>query len=230
MLPQITTITLRLPLLWWWQRHLKWRILLTGGLLVSIPVFFQAPLVRILPWVSLLLTPLWGIVSFRWRKSHPLWSDLLWGFSLTWFCGSIYWGWFRYYPAIHLPLEGIALPIAIWGILRRWNLTGNYFYLGSLLGTTATDLYFYITGLIPYWRVLMVNDSNPAAPILHHCLARVQTPWGISWAIVLANLLLAVSVWGLAKRETHYFVFSGATIGTIFTDALFLLGIYFKLT
>ncbi len=197
---------------------------------MSIPVFFQAPLVRMLPWVSLSLTCFWGIVSFRWRKSYPLWGDLLWGFSLTWFCGSIYWGWFRHNPAIHLPLEAIAFPIAIWGICRRWSLMGNYFYLGSLLGTAVTDLYFYITGLIPYWRLVMMTDSNLTGPILHDCLARLQTPWGISWAIVLANFLLAVSLWGVARRENHYLVFSGATIGTIITDVLFLLSVYVNFT
>jgi hypothetical protein len=100
---------------------------------------------------------------------------------------------------------------------------GNLFYLGSLLGTAITDLYFYLTGLIPYWRQLMTVELDPnlVAPIFDNALAQIQTPWGISWAIVLLNLLLAIGIYPLQKRVCHWWAFSGAVLSTILVDGLF---------
>lgn len=214
----------------WWNQTKRQKVLLflASAFLVSIPVFFQAPLVRTLPLVSLFLTIGWFFLSFRLQSSsyYKIWGDLLWGFSWSWFCGSIYWGWLRWYPAIHIPVEAIGLPFALWGIYRGKGLIGNYFYLGSLVGTAITDLYFYIVGLIPYWQELMVTSPSLVKPLLQGAIALVQTPWGISWAILLANSLLMISLWALGKRETPYLVFASAVLSTIFTDALFLVGAY----
>ena len=90
---------------------------------VSVPVFFEAPLVRTLPLVSLLLTGLWFWAGYR-LQQHPTWTfwgDLLQGFSWSWLAGSIYWGWFRWEPLLHLPMEAIGLPIALWALVRARN-------------------------------------------------------------------------------------------------------------
>lgn len=208
-----------------------WRVFLAASFLVSVPVFFQAPIVRLLPWLSLALTLFW--VSLGWwlyrRPQSRWWGDLILGFSWSWLAGSIYWGWLRFEPLIHIPIESIGLPFALWCIWRGWGKIGNFFYLGSLLGTAITDFYFYLTNVIPYWRKLMVVDIDPAlaAPILKSALAQVQTPWGISWAVVLVNLLLAVSWWSLRKIELHWWAFAGAVLSTILVDSLFLLAAYF---
>jgi hypothetical protein len=217
----------------WWDQQQRQGVLIfsLASFLVSIPVFFQAPLVRLLPWLSLILTLGWIWLSLKWRSQPQtyIWGDLLLGFSWSWLAGSIYWGWLRWNPAIHLPVESIALPFALWCIWRGWGLIGNFFYLGSLLGTAITDLYFYLTGLIPYWQELMKVDPSLIKPILQAAVAQVQTPYGISWAIVLANLLLGIGLYSLNQGKLHHLAFAGAVLSTILTDAMFLVIAYFGL-
>ena len=208
---------------------LSWRVFGAASFLVSVPVFFQAPIVRLFPWLSLILTLGWVALGF-WLYRRPQtrwWGDITLGFSWSWLAGSIYWGWLRWEPLIHIPIEAIGLPFALWFIWRGKGLIGNYFYLGSLLGTAITDLYFYLTDLIPYWRKLMTVDPALASPIFKSALAQIQTPWGISWAIVLVNILLAVSFWSLKKTELYWWAFAGAVLSTILVDSLFWIAAYF---
>ena len=191
--------------------------------LVSVPVFIEAPLVRFMPWLSLLLTGVWLLLGFGLRKkpSTFIWGDLLIGFSWSWLAGSIYWGWFRWEPLLHLPIESMGLPFILWGLQRGWGMVGGYFYLGSLLGTAVTDGYFYLTGLIPYWRELMRAEPTMISPILQKALVEVETPWGISCAIVLTICLFALGLGCIQNRQTHWWTFSGAVLGTILVDSLF---------
>ena len=196
------------------QGRKSWQIFGAASFLVSVPVFFQAPLVRLFPWFSVALTVFWvilGIWLYK-RSQTRLWGDLILGFSWSWLAGSIYWGWLRWEPLIHIPVEAIGVPFAVWCLFRGWGKIGNYFYLGSLLGTAITDLYFYLTGLIPYWRRVMEVDPSYAAGILKLALVQIQTPWGISWAVVLVNLLLGVSLWALQKYQL--------TVGKMIIDPL----------
>lgn len=192
--------------------------------LVSVPVFLQAPLVRWLPWVSLLLTGGWlgGSVVLLTHPVAWVWGDLLLGFTGSWWTGSLYWGWMRWEPYLHLPIESLALPLAIWGLAHPRYRTGSAFYLGSLLGTVLTDSYFYIVNLIPYWRQLMLVEPVLAAPIFQGAIARVQTPWGMGWAIVLVALLLIAGLTPLRAPTLPHWAFSGAVLGTILVDGLFL--------
>ncbi len=201
----------------------SWLLFGAAAFLVSIPVFAQAPLVRQLPALSLVMTLAWvwlGFTLLR-RKETQIWGDLLLGFSWSWFAGSIYWGWLRWEPLIHLPVEAIGLPFALWGLWCGWGKVGNLFYLGSLFGTALTDVYFYVTNVIPHWRQLMHVDPALATPIFQSALAQVQTPWGISWAIVLVSTLLAVGLWSLTKGQLYWWAFSGAVLSTILVDSLF---------
>ncbi len=200
-----------------------WQIFFAASFLVSVPVFLQAPLVRIFPWVSFWLTGGWivlGWLLYR-RQQTRLWGDIILGFSWSWLAGSIYWGWLRWEPLIHVPVESIGVPFAIWCLWRGWGLVGNYFYLGSLLGTAITDLFFYLTDLIPYWRKLMTVEPALATPIFREAIAQIQTPWGISWAVVLVNLLLGISFWAIQKYRLHWWAFAGAVLSTILVDSLF---------
>ncbi len=226
--PQTQDTVLNLPLLPNQERR-AWRVFGAASFLVSVPVFFQAPLVRLFPWISLSLTLFW-IVLGLWLYKRPQtiwWGDIILGFSWSWLAGSIYWGWMRWDPLIHIPVEAIGVPFAVWFLWRGWGKIGNYFYLGSLLGTAITDLYFYLTSLIPYWRNLMEVDPALASPILKSALAQMQTPWGISWAIVLVNLLLGVSFWSLQKNQLHWWAFGGAVLSTLVIDSLFWIAVYF---
>jgi hypothetical protein len=202
-----------------------WVMLVAAVFLVSVPVFVQAPLVRWFPELSLLLTGGWLGLSLilMARDRTQLWGDLLFGFTWSWLAGSIYWGWFRWEPLLHLPIEAIGLPVAIWCLVRQWGKVGNFFYLGSLFGTVVTDLYFYIVDLIPHWRQLMQVDPALALPIFQNAIAQMRTPWGAAWAAVLAATLLVVGLLPLRSRAAHWWAFGGAVLSTILVDGLFWL-------
>ena len=97
-------------------------IILAAVFLVSVPVFIQAPLVRNLPVVSLVGTLVWSWLSLYLcqRDRTRVWGELLTGFTWTWLSGSLYWGWLRAEPLWHLPIEALALPLALWGLKKNW--------------------------------------------------------------------------------------------------------------
>jgi hypothetical protein len=209
---------------WRWQLQGTWSVFAAAAFLVSVPVFVEAPLVRHYPVLSVVLTIPWvclGAILFQ-RPKTQIWGDLVLGFSWSWLAGAIYWGWFRWEPAIHLPIESIGVPFAIWGLWKGFGKIGNLFYLGSLLGTAITDLYFYQVGLLDYWRQLMQVEPSLAMPILQQAIAQVRTPWGTAWAVVLVNLLLGVGIIPLGTKQWHWYAFSGAVLTTIVVDSLFL--------
>ena len=203
----------------------QWLIFGASAFLVSIPVFVQAPLVRLYPTISLISTIAWIALSLIliFRQKTQLWGDLLLGFAGCWLAGSIYWGWFRWEPILHLPIESIGLPFAIWCLGKSWGKVGGYFYLGSLLGTAITDLYFYLTGLMPYWRQVMHAKPELAMPIFQSAIGQIETPWGIGCALVLIAVLLTVGLLSLRDRTLHWRAFSGAVLSTLLVDGLFWL-------
>jgi hypothetical protein len=214
-----------------WSGHLS--IWLVSAFLVSIPVFFQAPLVRQAPWFSLILTVGWlGISKILLEDSSNSsdrpqtgYGSLIWGFSLSWLCGTIYWGWLRTEPLWHLPIEAIALPWAVWAITKKNPYQiGAWFYIASLLGTAVTDLYFYLNDLTPHWKAIMQLEGDLGAiqPVLQDAVTHLQTPWGISWAAILTILIstLGFKVMG-RSLELKNWAFAGALLSTIFVDGLF---------
>jgi hypothetical protein len=209
----------------YWSQYIP--IWLGAAFLVSVPVFFQAPLVRQAPWISLILTVGWLSLSKQWLEddSRRNWGSIMWGFSLTWFCGSIYWSWLRWEPLWHLPIEAIALPWALWAIVKNKQTyrIGSWFYLGSLLGTAITDFYFYICDVVPQWRELMQQEGNIelARPLLQSAIAQIQTPWGIIWMLLLGMWIMAIGIRAMASRQIHYWAFSGALLCTLVVDSLF---------
>ncbi|XGV98877.1 MAG: DUF3120 domain-containing protein [Leptolyngbya sp. BL-A-14] len=203
----------------------RWFMFAAAIVLVSVPVFVQAPLVRLLPLGSLLLTVGWFLLGLNLlsRPTTHRWGDLVIGFTWTWLAGSVYWGWLRWEPLLHLPVEAIGLPFALWGVSRNVGKIGNFFYFGSLLGTVLTDVYFYLVDLIPAWRQLMKVEIDAVEPIFQGALAQIQTPWGLGWALALALLLLLVGIPPLFSRQLHWWAFSGAVLSTILVDSLFWL-------
>ncbi|KAM3099633.1 DUF3120 domain-containing protein [Phormidesmis sp. 146-12] len=201
--------------------------LVFGGavFLVAVPVFFEAPLVRALPLVSLALTAgwLWLGSKLSSKLNTQIWGDLITGFAWTWMAGSIYWGWLRWEPTLHLPVEAIALPIALWGLSRGSCKVGNLFYLGSLFGTVLTDLYFYLVGLIPAWRQVMQAEPDLVRPIFQQAIAQVNTAWGLFWVAILATILFSVGIFSFRPQKLHWLAFSGAVLSTILVDGLFWL-------
>lgn len=192
---------------------------------MSIPVFIQAPLVRLFPWLSLTLTGgwLWLSLTLRSRPTTTRWGDLLLGFTWTWLAGGIYWGWLRWEPLWHLPVEAIGLPFAVVALHKEQDRIGNWFYLGSLFGTAMTDAYFYWVNLIPCWRQLMQVEPDLVQPIFQSAVAQIRTPWGIGCAVILAIVLLVVGGLPLRSSKLHWWAFSGAVLSTILVDGLFWL-------
>ncbi len=205
----------------------NWAVFGASAFLISVPVFIQAPMVRALPWVSLALTLGWLWVSqeLRARPRTFIWGDLLLGFTWTWLAGSIYWGWLRWEPLVHLPVEAIPLPFVLWSLVRSVQKpqVGHWFYLGSLFGTAVTDLYFYLVDLIPYWRQLMRVEPSLSQPILQNAVLQMQTPWGGGCALVLLLVLVLVGVLPLRDNRLHRWAFGGAVLSTILVDGLFWL-------
>ncbi|MEM6835605.1 MAG: DUF3120 domain-containing protein [Cyanobacteria bacterium P01_C01_bin.120] len=201
-----------------------WMGITLGILLVSVPVFFEAPLVRTAPWIAVLLTGVWvgsSLYLCRHRRTEFL-GDLLWGLSWSWLAGAIYWGWFRWEPLWHLPIEAIGLPMALWGIYRRWRPVGHWFYLGSLLGTAVTDMYFYQMDLMPHWRRLMSAPPSETMAIVAASFTQIQTTAGVGIAVGCASVLLALSWLSGRSPQRHHWLFSGTLIGTLLVDGLFV--------
>ena len=206
-----------------WRQN--WLVLVAAVFLVSVPVFIEAPLVRSLPVFSLLMTAFWVWLSVR-LMSRPqtyLWGDLLSGLSSPWLTGPSYWGWLRWEPIWHLPVEALGLPFALWCLAKNWGKVGNWFYLGSLFGTVLTDIYFYLVDLMPYWRQIMRISPEGASQILQNALTQVQNPWGQGWAVILAVILAVVGTGSLLNKQSHWYAFGGAVLSTILVDSLFLL-------
>jgi len=202
-----------------------WLFFAAATFLVSVPVFFQAPLVRALPWISLDGTLVWLGVALLLlsRPATARWGDLLIGFTWTWLAGSIYWGWLRWEPLLHLPVEAIGLPFVLWGLLRGYGKVGGWFYLGSLFGTAVTDLYCYLVRLIPYWREVMRVDFADVGIVLKAALTQIWTPWGIICAGLLIALLFWVGSVPLRSRHIHHWTFAGAVLSAILVDGLFII-------
>ncbi|MGF1461405.1 MAG: DUF3120 domain-containing protein [Leptolyngbyaceae cyanobacterium] len=207
-----------------WNPRSTWIGALLGVSLVSLPVFLEAPIVRVAPWLGVAMTGLWIWLGNRLSRHLPtaFAGDLLIGLSWSWLAGAIYWGWFRWEPLWHLPIESIGLPVALWGLYRGRRKVGHWFYLGSLLGTAITDLYFYCTDLLPYWRQLMLASPDQALNIIRTAFVHIQTVEGLGIATVCAGWLLVLAWWGWRSSQRHFWVFSGTLIGTLLVDSLFL--------
>ncbi|MEB3267512.1 MAG: DUF3120 domain-containing protein [Leptolyngbya sp.] len=207
---------------------LTWRVLLVSVGLVVVPVFFEAPLVRSLPWLSLTLTGTWllaGIGLMTRSNTHP-WGDLLVGFAWTWLAGSLYWGWFRWEPFVHIPVESVAIPIVVALLAQGRNRIGCYFYLGSLLGTAVTDLYMYWMDLIPIWRQVMVSDPAGASLLLEQAISILQNPIALSRALLLGLGLLTLGLVPLQSKQPCWWAFGGAVLSTLLVDGLFAISAF----
>ena len=191
--------------------------------LVVVPVFFQAPLVRSLPWLSLTLTGTWllGGMGLASRASTRGWGDLLTGFTWTWLAGSVYWGWLRSEPLLHLPIEAIGLPIVLGLLAQGKGRLGSYFYFGSLLGTAITDLYIYWTDLLPMWRQVMIADPVWVPVLLREAASSLQNSTDFSRGILLVIGLLTIGLLPLRSKQSCWWAFSGAVLSTLVVDLLF---------
>lgn len=207
------------------------KVWMAAVFLVVVPVFFQAPLVRSLPWLSLTMTGGWLLagISLSSRPATRLWGDLLTGFSWTWLAGSLYWGWLRAEPLWHLPIEALGFPIVIGLLAQGRSRVGSYFFLGSLFGTAVTDLYIYWNNLLPMWRQVMIADPDWVPVILRQTAASLQNSVSLSQGVLIALGLLTVGILPLRSKQLCWWAFSGAVLSTLIVDLLFLgSAVYFR--
>jgi hypothetical protein len=199
---------------------------LVAAFLVAVPVFLQAPWVRLAPMAATLFTlPLVALgVGLEQRSRGPLrpLGVLLVGFAGSWLGGSLFWGWFRLHPLWHLPIEAFALPLAVAGLGSRWRLAAT-FYLASLLGTAATDAVMAAGRLMDFWPRVLAAPPGEAATLLQEAAAAALQPLPLLCTALAAALLvnLGLRLWRRGDREGRV---GAATLATTLTvDGLFLL-------
>lgn len=202
-----------------------WALSLAGALLVALPVFLQAPWVRLAPFSAAVFTAalLFAGLAMAQRRS-ALWSTagvLLVGFSGSWLGGCLFWGWCRLHPLWHLPIEAFALPLALGGLRGRWRLAAS-FYLASLLGTACTDGVMAITGVMRHWTEVLQAPLDQAAPLLQQAALGVLAPLPLAVTLLTATLLL-----GLCRRfwndpDPAWRLAASAMATTLAVDGIFL--------
>ncbi|WP_254946178.1 DUF3120 domain-containing protein [Cyanobium sp. AMD-g] len=197
---------------------------LTAALLVTVPVFLQAPWVRSAPMAAALFTlPLLALALMLERRGQGQWQQLgvlLVGFCGSWLGGCLFWGWFRLHPVMHLPIEAFALPLAVAGLGGRWRLAGG-FYLGSLLGTASTDGVMAAAGLMDLWPQVLNAPLSEAPLLLQGAAIQVLQPWPLALVGLTACLLVFICrrLWALGET---WRVTAAALGTTLAVDALFL--------
>ncbi|SBO44787.1 DUF3120 domain-containing protein [Cyanobium sp. NIES-981] len=200
-------------------------LVVSSALLVTLPVFLQAPWVRLSPASATVFTAVLVAVGVVLADSpepqRQRLGSLLVGFAGSWLAGSLFWGWARLHPLWHLPIEAFALPLALAGLGGRWRL-GCGFYLGSLLGTAATDAAIAATGLMPFWPQALAAAPGQAGRILQGAGLRVLEPSSLLVVAGAAALLLLLSRWLWQRGEVGR-VASAALSTTLAVDGIFLL-------
>ena len=196
-----------------------------AALLVVLPVFIQAPWVRLAPFSAALFTVVLlsaGLLlaSSTNRGLHRS-GELLVGFSGSWLAGALFWGWANQHPICHLPVEAFALPLALTGLGTRWRLACG-FYLGSLLGTAATDAAIAACGLMPLWPDVLISDPLQAEALLRLAAQRLLEPGSILIVCSFALALTLLSRW-LWQRGEAARVAATALGTTLVVDGLFVL-------
>lgn len=197
-----------------------------AAFLVAVPVFVQAPWVRLAPMAAALfsvpLVAIGVVLEQRAEDRHRELGVLLVGFAGSWLGGSLFWGWCRLHPLWHLPIEAFALPLALAGLGSRWRLAAG-FYLASLLGTAATDAVMALCGVMGFWPAVLAAPPAEAAVLLQGAAAAVIQPAPLALTAAAALLLIRLGL-GLWRRGDLASQVAGATlITTLAVDAAFLL-------
>lgn len=200
--------------------------------LVVLPVFLQAPWVRLHPFsaglFSFLLLGVGILLGMRVEPAKARWGALLVGFSGSWLAGTLFWGWLRAHPLLHLPIEALALPLALTGLQGRWRL-GCSFYLASLVGTTLTDLAMALTGVMRLWPAVVEAPIEEAQPLLQQAALTLSRPTSLAILLAFTGLILLIAR-TLRRRgrlcpsgDASWGVASAVLITTLMIDGLFLL-------
>ena len=180
---------------------------------VILPIFVQAPWVRLEPISALCFTfliILGALVLYkRQSKRWFIVSSLLLGVSGSWLGGCLFWGWLSPFPILHIPVEAVVLPLALIGLGTNWKI-GSSFYISSLLGTAVTDITIFLIGIMDQWRQVITADSDTAPLILQRTSENLIHKKSLSIIIFIALIL-----WFISKE-----ILDSATINTTSGKAL----------
>ena len=200
--------------------------------MVVLPVFLQAPWVRVHPFSATLFTALLVAIGVVLNRSDIQqkadFGSLLVGFSGSWLAGCVFWGWLRAHPVLHIPVEAFALPLALAGLGTRWRLA-SAFYLSSLIGTAFTDLMMAATGVMRFWPGVVTASLDTAPQLLHEAGLHLLHPIPLT-ALALAASCIVWMAQTLSKRESAVFnsndtlsMSAAVLMTTLWVDGLFLL-------
>ena len=186
---------------------------LWSSFFVIFPIFVQAPWVRLEPISALCFTFVIILGAFiLYKKQSNQWfvvSSLLFGVSGSWLGGCLFWGWLSPFPILHIPVEAVVLPLALFGIGTNWKI-GSSFYISSLFGTAITDITIFLIGIMDQWREVIIADSEKAPLILQKTSENLIQIKSLSIIVFVALIL-----WYISKE-----IFDSATINTTNGKAL----------
>ena len=186
---------------------------LWSSFFVILPIFVQAPWVRLEPISALCFTFIILLGAyFLYKKQPNKWfivSSLLLGVSGSWLGGCLFWGWLSPFPILHIPVEAVVLPLALIGLGTNWKI-GSSFYISSLFGTAVTDISIFLIGIMDQWREVITADSKNAPLILQKTSENLIQIKSLSIIFFTALIL-----WLISKE-----IFDSATINTTNGKAL----------
>ena len=198
--------------------------------MVVLPVFLQAPWVRLHPFSATLFTVVLLSIGIGLNRSstgqRADLGALMVGFSGSWLAGCVFWGWLRAHPVLHLPVEAFALPLALGGLQGRWRLA-SAFYLSSLIGTACTDLAMASTGVMRFWPEVVTASLDEAPLLLHnaglHLLQPVPAFILIGSTLILLQLSHRLSASDPFEALPTRSMAAVVLTTTLWVDGLFLL-------
>jgi len=186
---------------------------LWSSFFVILPIFVQAPWVRLEPVSALCFTFIIILGAFVLYKKRPnkclIVSSLLLGVSGSWLGGCLFWGWLSQFPILHIPVEAVVLPLAFIGLGTKWKI-GSSFYISSLFGTAVTDITIFLIGIMDQWRQVIKADSETAPLILQKTSENLIQIKSLSIIVFVALIL-----WFISKE-----IFDSSNINTTNGKAL----------
>ena len=111
---------------------------LWSSFFVILPIFVQAPWVRLQPLSALCFTFI--IIFFAFllsRNESNRWfivGSLLLGISGSWLGGCLFWGWLSPFPILHIPVEAVVLPLALIGFGTNWKIGSSFYITQTISG------------------------------------------------------------------------------------------------
>lgn len=186
---------------------------LWSSFFVILPIFVQAPWVRLEPISALCFTFIILSVAYFLHKKESnkcfIISSLIFGVSGSWLGGCLFWGWLSPFPILHIPVEAVVLPLALIGLGTNWRI-GSSFYISSLFGTAVTDMTIFLIGIMDQWKEVITADSENAPLILQKTSENLIQIKSLSIIFFVALIL-----WFISKE-----IFDSATINTTNGKAL----------